>query len=222
MSRASAGSPGAPETSQTLDRGLRLLLLLARREHAGGLTVTELAAELGIGRPVVYRLVATLESHDLVRRDSGGRVSLGIGITALTASVLPSLQSRLAPALRDLAEAVGATAHVTIDDGEEALAVAVVEPSWPTFHVAYRRGARHQLTQGASGRAVLAAREGRHGLVTSEGELQAGAHGIAQPLRLRGGGLAASIGVVALVALDPEVVGPHLRAAAERVTRLIG
>lgn len=222
MTRAGGGSASAPETSQTLDRGLRLLFLLARREHASGLTVTELAQALQVGRPVVYRLVATLEQHDLVRRDGAGRVTLGIGITALTGSVLPTLQGRLAPALRELAEAVGATAHVTIDDGDEALAVAVVEPTWPTFSVAYRRGARHPLTQGASGRAVLAARAGRHTLVTSEGELQAGAHGIAKPLSLRGGALAASIGVVSLAALDPAVVGPHLQTAATRVERLLG
>lgn len=216
--------PGSavPEISQTLDRGLRLLSLLTRREHAAGLTVTELAQALGVGRPVVYRLVATLEGHDLVRRDTAGRVSLGIGVTALTGSVLPTLQGTLAPPLRELAEAVGATAHVTIDDGDEALAVAVVEPSWPTFSVAYRRGARHPLTQGASGRAVLAARAGRHTLVTSEGELQAGAHGIATPLLLRGGALAASVGVVSLAALDPALVAPHLHTAAGRVAELLG
>jgi DNA-binding IclR family transcriptional regulator len=46
------------ETSQTLDRGLTLLTLLA--DHPEGMRVSEIAAELGIGRTVVYRLVVTL------------------------------------------------------------------------------------------------------------------------------------------------------------------
>lgn len=47
------------ETSQTLDRGLRVLKLLADTDH--GLTVTELSNKLGVNRTVVYRLLATLE-----------------------------------------------------------------------------------------------------------------------------------------------------------------
>ncbi len=41
------------ETSQTLDRGLRVLKLLADTDH--GLTVTELSTNLGVNRTVVYR-----------------------------------------------------------------------------------------------------------------------------------------------------------------------
>src|SRR5438034_3935866 len=51
------------ETSQTLDRGLRVLKLLADTDH--GLTVTELSHKLGVNRTVVYRLLATLEQHAL-------------------------------------------------------------------------------------------------------------------------------------------------------------
>ncbi|MFE4399493.1 helix-turn-helix domain-containing protein, partial [Kitasatospora sp. NPDC056808] len=39
------------ETSQTLDRGLRVLKLLADTDH--GLTVTELSNKLGVNRTVV-------------------------------------------------------------------------------------------------------------------------------------------------------------------------
>ena len=54
------------ETSQTLDRGLRVLSVLA--DSPEGLTVTEVAAALGVSRTVVYRLIVTLEQHGLVRR----------------------------------------------------------------------------------------------------------------------------------------------------------
>jgi len=144
------------ETSQTLDRGLRVLKLLADTDH--GLTVTELAAKLGVNRTVVYRLLATLEQHSLVRRDLGGRARVGLGVLGLAHQVHPLLREAALPALRSLAEDIGATAHLTLVDGTEALAVAVVEPTWTDYHVAYRTGFRHPLDRGAAGRAILAGR----------------------------------------------------------------
>jgi DNA-binding IclR family transcriptional regulator len=144
------------ETSQTLDRGLRVLKLLADTDH--GLTVTELAAKLGVNRTVVYRLLATLEQHSLVRRDLGGRARVGLGVLGLAHQVHPLLREAALPALRSLAEEIGATAHLTLVDGSEALAVAVVEPTWTDYHVAYRTGFRHPLDRGAAGRAILAGR----------------------------------------------------------------
>ncbi|WP_308012030.1 IclR family transcriptional regulator [Actinacidiphila acidipaludis] len=144
------------ETSQTLDRGLRVLKLLADTDH--GLTVTELAAKLGVNRTVVYRLLATLEQHSLVRRDVGGRARVGLGVLGLAHQVHPLLREAALPALRSLAEDIGATAHLTLVDGTEALAVAVVEPTWTDYHVAYRTGFRHPLDRGAAGRAILAGR----------------------------------------------------------------
>jgi DNA-binding IclR family transcriptional regulator len=144
------------ETSQTLDRGLRVLKLLADTDH--GLTVTELAAKLGVNRTVVYRLLATLEQHSLVRRDLGGRARVGLGVLGLAHQVHPLLREAALPALRSLAEDIGATAHLTLVDGSEALAVAVVEPTWTDYHVAYRTGFRHPLDRGAAGRAILTGR----------------------------------------------------------------
>ncbi|PWU60953.1 IclR family transcriptional regulator, partial [Micromonospora globispora] len=62
----------AGETAQTLDRGLRLLHLVA--DAPGGLTVTEAANRLGVGRAAVYRLVGALTDHGMLRRDGGGRL----------------------------------------------------------------------------------------------------------------------------------------------------
>lgn len=210
--------PGRAESSKTLDRGIRLLELLGRPGLTAGLTVTELAAELRVGRPVVYRLVATLEDHRLVARQADGRVRLGIGISLLAAAVKPVVRTEARPILRELADVAGATAHLTIAEGDEALALVVVEPSWTDFHVAYRSGARHRLDQGAAGRAILAGRQGRTGLVATDGELQAGAHGLAMPIggvtEAMGGAVEASVGVVSLQPLDPTAVGPALRRAA--------
>ncbi len=210
----------AAETSQTLDRGLRVLRTLA--ETPGGMTITALAARIGVNRTVVYRLVATLEQHGLARRDSGGRLHVGLGVLALTRGLQPVLRELASPVLRALAERIGSTAHLTVADGGEALAIAVVEPSWTDYHVAYRVGARHPLEQGAGGKAILLGR-GPHGPSTptyaeTVGEIQAGARGVAAPV-LGVEGLEASVGIVSLGDLDSRVVGPQVVDAAAEVAR---
>ncbi len=210
------------ETSQTLDRGLRVLKLLADTDH--GLTVTELSNKLGVNRTVVYRLLATLEQHALVRRDLGGRARVGLGVLRLGRQVHPLVREAAMPALRSLAEDIGATAHLTLVDGAEALAVAVVEPTWTDYHVAYRAGFRHPLDRGAAGKAILAARQGvgagasggEPGYTLTHGELEAGASGAAAPL-VGVTGIEGSVGVVMLADSVPERVGPRVVDAAREV-----
>ncbi|MEV4802455.1 helix-turn-helix domain-containing protein [Nonomuraea sp. NPDC049421] len=204
----------AAESAQTLERGLRLLRLLA--DGKGGRTPTELSGELSLSRPVVYRLLTTLQGEGFVRRDAEGRVHLGFGVLALAQAVQPLLRAAATPTLRRLAEQVGATAHLTVAEGDDGLAVAVVEPSWTDMHVAYREGSRHPLTRGAAGRAILALREGRsdhrHDYFVTEGQLQEGARGVAAPVT----GLPwleASVGVVTFGPLE-ESTGPRVVAAA--------
>lgn len=206
------------ETAQTLDRGLRLLTLVA--DTPSGLTITEAAHRLGVGRTVIYRLVATLAAHSLLRRDGEGRLRLGMAVLELAQRAQPLISHAALTPLRQLAEKAGATAHLTIADGGEALALLVVEPSWTQFHVAYRTGSRHPLELGAAGRAIIAGRDGESGYVTSAGELQPGAHGVAAPI-LGVDGLEASVGVVSLGPLDTDQVGPEVAAAATQITRAL-
>jgi DNA-binding IclR family transcriptional regulator len=207
------------ETSQTLDRGLRVLDVLAA--STGGLTVTELAARLEVNRTVVHRLVSTLEQHALVRRDPRGRLHVGLGVLHLASAVQPVLRDLAVPVLRELAESVGCTAHLTVADGEEALALAVVEPSWTDFHVSYRVGSRHPLTRGAAGKAILLGRgPAVEPFAVTEGELQPGARGLAAPVH-GVDGLEASVGIVTIGEIDVDAVGPQVRrAAAEVAARL--
>ncbi|HSV37560.1 MAG TPA: helix-turn-helix domain-containing protein [Nocardioidaceae bacterium] len=207
----------AAETSQTLDRGLRVLSVLAASPH--GLTVTELAAAVDVNRTVVYRLITTLEQHGLARRDAGGRLHVGLGILALARGLQPVLRELATPVLRGLEEELGSTAHLTVADGGEALAIAVVEPTWTDFHVAYRVGSRHSLELGAAGKAILLARNHEAGrYVQTSGELQPGARGLAAPV-LGVDGLEASVGIVTMGDLDAERVAPRVVAAAAEVAR---
>jgi DNA-binding IclR family transcriptional regulator len=208
---STAGAHGK-ESSLTLDRGLALLQAVADSESEAP-TISDLAASIGASRAAVYRLLVPLQSRGLVRRE-GSRVRLGLGLLRLAARVLPQLRHAALPALRELAESIGATAHLTVADGDEAQAVAVVEPSWTAYHVAYRVGTRHSLRKGAAGRAILLPCDGPEWVATA-GELQAGAFGIAAPVR-GVSGLRASVGVVTFERLHGEVVGPQVvRTAAE-------
>jgi AcrR family transcriptional regulator len=213
------------ETAQTLDRGLRLLSVLAGEDRARGLSVTELAARLGVSRPAVYRLLATLEQHAMVSREAGGLTRLGLGLLPLARAVTPLLGEVAMPLLRRLAEDTGATAHLTVAEpgpGGEAVAVGVVEPSRTNMHVAYRTGTRHPLERGAAGRAILAARNGGGGaFVVTEGELQPGATGIAAPV-LGVAGLEASVGLIAMgPILDPALLGPQVVATAAAIAAAV-
>ena len=178
------------ETSQTLDRGLRVLEVLAG--SPGGLTVTELAGRLGVNRTVVYRLVSTLEQHALLRRDAKGRLHIGLGILHLAGAVQPVLRDLAQPVLRRLAEKVGCTAHLTVVEGAAGKAVL--------------------LGRSAGGRAPA--------YVTTTGELQTGARGLAAPVR-KVDGLEASVGIVTLGVLDESVVAPQVVAAADEVAALL-
>lgn len=202
------------ETSLTLERGLTLLQAVADGENEAP-TVSDLAVAVGVSRAAVYRLLVPLEERGLVRR-TGPRVRLGMGVLALAAQVLPQLRAVATPTLRALAERVGATAHLTVAEGDEAQAVAVVEPSWTDYHVAFRVGSRHPLHRGAGGRAMLL----DEGWATSSGELEVGAHGVAAPVR-GVPGLVASVGVVTLQPIDADEVGPQVVTAAAGVAELL-
>jgi DNA-binding IclR family transcriptional regulator len=213
----------AAETSQTLDRGLRVLELLA--ETPDGLTVTELSSALGMSRTVVYRLVVTLEQHAFLRRSSDGKCRLGLAILTMGRQVQPVVRDVALPALRLLADAVGATAHLTIVDGAEALTAVVVEPTRSDVHVAYRMGARHPLEAGAAGRAILAARTAAGRaldppwiVATNDGPQ--GAYGLAVPV-IAVPGLEASVGVVSLRELNDQEVGPRVARAAGEISRAL-
>lgn len=193
--------------AQTLDRGIRILELLAEARY--GLTVHELAVKLGVHRAVIYRLVGTLTAHRLTARSDDGRVHLWTGIVALSRGVFAELQSVALPELERLAEGVGHTAILTVADGVEAVDIAVVEPRYTPVHIASRPGQRHPLERGASGKAILAAnsphpsepaevaRARRRGYAVSRGEVNEGVFAVAASIR-SGESPQASIAIVAL------------------------
>lgn len=146
--------PTAKPASQTLDRGLRALEIIV--DSGRPLSVVDVADRLGLHRSIVYRMLRTLEDHDLIERDEENRFSGSPGLVVLARRVFPTLHSAALPELSVLANQVGMTAFLVVRHGDEAVTVAVVEPRHSLAHVAYRPGTRHSVDRGAPGLALLA------------------------------------------------------------------
>lgn len=225
-------SSASGEISQTLDRGLKVLSLLA--EHSDGLTAGELAEQLVTARAVVYRLLRTLEAHRLVGR-IGTRYVLGIGVSELASRLRPRLQAAVLPILRRLSTQTSSTSLLSVADGDEALILLTEEPPQSNFHLALRQGARHSLSLGADGVAILSGRppsDGdtddvrrarEDGYALSVGVLQPGALGVAAPINVSDWA-SASIGIVQLGTelASQNIPGLVVAAATEAARRLSG
>ncbi|MEV4311437.1 IclR family transcriptional regulator [Actinocrispum sp. NPDC049592] len=110
-------------TIQSVDRALTVLRLLARY---GELGVTDIARKLKVHKSTAFRLVTTLESHDLVEQHSDrGKYRLGVGVLQLAGATTAKLDlvQRSRPVSQRLAEVVGETVNITVLAGQEALYV---------------------------------------------------------------------------------------------------
>jgi len=213
--------------SLTLERGLRVLTVLAERPQ--GLSVSELARELSTHRAGIYRLLGPLSDQRLVARGGDGRYRLGVGLLELASGVRARLQEVALPELQALADEVGATSALTLRDADQAVVAAVCEPRSSDIHIAYRAGLRHRLDQAASGIALLAAlparpRERRavaqarvRGWAHSSGELLAGATGVASAIEMPDGDVEASISIVWIDQRDEAEMAEHVVASAARI-----
>jgi DNA-binding IclR family transcriptional regulator len=205
------------ETSQTLDRGLTLLTLLA--DHPEGMRVSEIATQLGIGRTVVYRLVVTLEKHALLRRAADGRCHVGLGLIGLARQVQPLLREAALPPLRRLADTTTSTAHLSITDGADGLVVvAVAEPPRAEVFVGVRVGSRSGLEDSAAGQAVLLARRGDNRPVVSPPRGPGSAASAAAALSVPG--IDAVVGLYLLQSPEDSVLGELVAARDAIASRL--
>jgi DNA-binding IclR family transcriptional regulator len=143
-----------PNTSQTLDRGLRVLEAIATADEAP--RIEDLASRIAVHRSIAYRIVRTLELHALIWRDSGGRCHPGDKLAQWARSNRTALEIVARPELTALADDLSMTAFVVVRFGNEAVTLDSVEPQRTTAHVAYRPGSRHPIDRGAPGLAILA------------------------------------------------------------------
>ena len=226
--------PDTAPASQTLSRGIRILEILADAREA--LSIDEVANRLGVHRSVAYRLVRTLEEHGLVVRDGSGRLTLGARMAALAAGVAHDLQAEALPELTAIANELGMTCFLGVLDGDDCITLASIEPRHAIASVAQRPGARHSVTVGAPGKAILTqlhasewpadagsalraeVDEARtRGYATSHDEVIPTVQSVAVPLVLRGQRPAAIAVVHVATDLDGAEIAERLRRSASAI-----
>ena len=99
---------------QSVDRALTILTVLARLGQAG---VSEIAAELGVHKSTAFRLMATLENHDIVEQtEVRGKYRLGLGLVRLAGASSARLDvvQEARPVCRRLAAESGETVNLAV------------------------------------------------------------------------------------------------------------
>jgi DNA-binding IclR family transcriptional regulator len=90
MSRENGGTRASDGGVQSVDRALRVLEILARNGETG---VSAIAAEIGVHKSTVFRLLESLEDHELVAQTyDRGKYRLSLGILRLAAAVPERLE----------------------------------------------------------------------------------------------------------------------------------
>ena len=200
--RAASYPPGVPPVqdrapqsgTQTLARGLNALLAVV--ESSTGLTVQELARVLDVHRSIAYRILQTLADYGFVHAGRDGRYHAGARLAALSHSYLPGLRASAQPVMQELADRMGASVALFVNEGEAAVAIQMAVPMTVGHHIAFRQGERAPLDRGAAAYALRAAlpppapgdpepvlRVRELGYAYSHDEVEAGAHAIAAPIR---------------------------------------
>jgi len=186
-------APSKNVGSQTLDRGIRALVMVAAAP--GGMTIQEVADRLAVHRTIAHRLLGTLADHHLISRGPDNRFRAGGGLIALAGGLASTLRDTAMPIMRELAEELESTVVLLVREGEEVVGIAVAAPTKSTYHLAFRTGSRHPLGRGSAGICLLSAlpprpgerpevtRARAQGFAVSRGEVEPGAHGLAVLIR---------------------------------------
>jgi DNA-binding IclR family transcriptional regulator len=139
----------------SLERGLAVLELLGNSR--AGLTLPEIARELGLPKSSVHCLLVTLERHRyLHRNERSSRYMFGSRLFSLANTSLSGLQVRqvAAPHMHALMERTTLTTHLAILERNEAVLVEKVEPPG-VFKLATWLGKRMDLHCTSLGKALI-------------------------------------------------------------------
>lgn len=145
----------AQNTIKSLDRAIDVL---ERLGHAGGATLSALAADLGQSPATVYRVLVTLERRRLVEFDSAAQTwAIGAGAFLIGARYLrrTALVDRARPVLRDLMEATGETANLGVETDGQILFVSQVE-THASIRAFFPPGTLSPMHASGIGKALLA------------------------------------------------------------------
>jgi len=139
-----------------IDRMMDILTELERRVE--GVSITDLTATLRQPRSSVYRILNTLERHEVVRRDATGTYVLGARLLSLAAHVADpgetDLREVAQPVLNRLAEVLGEGIKLSVMDAQGLLVIATAQGR-RQYALNVRPGQRLPLHVGAAGKVLL-------------------------------------------------------------------
>jgi DNA-binding IclR family transcriptional regulator len=218
---------------QAVERAITILELFD--EHRTVVGVGDAARALGVHRSTASRLMATLERRGLLEQTEGSAsYRLGLGLVPLAGYVLNRfpVRAQAGQVLRELRDATGETAWLGVLDAHRITYLDQASSRHVTVNVDWV-GVRHELTEGVTGRLLLAYQPGDvidrlvaeapagapglsdtelalvrrqgHAIRISEGE--DGYCGVAVPIRDAGGMVVAAIAVG----------GPRFRVSEQKV-----
>lgn len=140
-----------------IERAVDLLARVA--DEPGEATVAAIASDAGLPTSTAYRLLAALERHGLVRRESDRSVALGTRVVALGRAAEARLRERLVapaePIMERLSREQGETVILSAPCGLEAIGLHTVEADHDV-RLTYAEYRRVPMQLGASGK-ILAA-----------------------------------------------------------------
>jgi DNA-binding IclR family transcriptional regulator len=145
----SVGSAGI----QVIARAAKVLRALESRPE--GLSLAEIAQEIGLARSTVQRIVAALAAEEFVTEAKPGRgFRIGAGLARIAASLGSNVAEILRPHLQALCEEVGETVDLSVLSGGSAIFIAQV-PGRQRLVAVSAVGARFPLHCTANGKAIL-------------------------------------------------------------------
>ena len=160
MDSASTNSALDRHRIPVIDRMMDVLALLERRPS--GATIREIVDALQLPRTTVYRILNTLQHHDVVRRSDDGSLRLGPRLLTLAARALSNtedydLASLSMPHLQALSELTGEGSKVSVIDGDGVLVIAAQQGS-RDYALTVVPGQRLPPHAGAASKVLLAFR----------------------------------------------------------------
>lgn len=149
---------GADDKTETIPTNLRLLLILEDVAKIGTpVTPSEVNERIGLPKPTIHRLFATLESEGFLQREVDGRsYTVGRRLQSMSLNALSSMWVHTArtTVLTRLATEIGETCNISVPDRDAMIYLDRVETSWP-LRIQLPVGTRVPLHCTASGKMYL-------------------------------------------------------------------
>ncbi|HEX4296910.1 MAG TPA: IclR family transcriptional regulator [Devosia sp.] len=140
-----------------IDRMMEVLSQLERRDN--GLTIRDLVTQLHLPRTTIYRILNTLQMHDMVHRDDGGAYQLGHRLLGLAAHVATGaseidLVAMAQPHLDRLGAEIGEGVKLSVLDRNGVLVLAAAQGR-REYALTVAPGQRMEAHAGAASKLLL-------------------------------------------------------------------